>query len=245
MVELLVVISIIALLMAILLPTLNKVRRYAKTIACRSNLRQWSVFFSMYADENHDGMPTMSMEWADALRAYSPQSDKLRYCPMATKFVSEGGRHPFAAFEAFSASWDAPIIAGSYGINGWVCNPPPEVTINAFGLPTTNNWRKVDVHGASNVPLLLDSMWIDSYPDTNNVPPPFDGDFSGSFPIESKQIRFFCINRHDGFINCVFLDSSVRKVGLKELWKLKWHRNSDLNAPTPQWPDWMKKFKDY
>jgi len=33
-----------------------------------------------------------------------------------------------------------------------------------------------------------------------------------------------CINRHDGFVNCLFMDWSVRKVGLKELWMLKWHR---------------------
>jgi prepilin-type processing-associated H-X9-DG protein len=88
-------------------------------------------------------------------------------------------------------------------------------------------------------------MWIDSYPDTTNIPPPFDGDEYGGGPMGSKQMRFFCINRHDGFVNGLFLDSSVRKIGLKELWKLKWHRNSDLSAPTPEWPDWMKKFKDY
>ena len=61
----------------------------------------------------------------------------------------------------------------------------------------------------------------------------------------SRQMRMFCINRHDGFVNGAFLDFSVRKIGLKELWKLKWHRNSDISDPTPTWPDWMKKFKDY
>jgi len=55
----------------------------------------------------------------------------------------------------------------------------------------------------------------------------------------------FCINRHEGTVNGAFVDFSVRKIGLKELWKLKWHRNSDLNAATPEWPVWMKKFKDY
>jgi prepilin-type processing-associated H-X9-DG protein len=33
-----------------------------------------------------------------------------------------------------------------------------------------------------------------------------------------------CINRHRGNINVAFLDSSVRSVGLKEIWKLEWHR---------------------
>jgi hypothetical protein len=41
------------------------------------------------------------------------------------------------------------------------------------------------------------------------------------------------------------VDFSVRKIGLKELWKLKWHRQFDTNADSPVWPEWMKSFKDY
>jgi len=47
--------------------------------------------------------------------------------------------------------------------------------------------------------------------------------------------RFFkletCINRHDAAINGVFLDFSIREIGLKELWKLRWHRSFDINGP--------------
>jgi hypothetical protein len=39
--------------------------------------------------------------------------------------------------------------------------------------------------------------------------------------------------------------SSARKVGLKELWWLKWHKGFDLNADPPVWPAWMENFKDY
>ncbi len=63
----------------------------------------------------------------------------------------------------------------------------------------------------------------------------------------------FCIDRHDGYINCLFLDWSVRKVGLKELWKLKWHKGFDTGGMwtraggvTPEdWPSWMRQFKEY
>jgi len=236
--------------MAILVPVLSKAKKQTKAIICLSKLRQWGFIFKMYADNNNGYMPTTSYEWPDALESSYDNGEGLLCCPMATKPVSEGGRHPFAAFPVSTGTWEPmsdyeSYSIASYGINGWVCNPPPEETINSFGLPTSNNWRKVDVIGASNIPLLLDSIWIDSYPDTTNEPPPFDGDEYGSGPMGSRQIRMFCINRHDGNINGVFLDFSIRKIGLKALWKLKWHRKSDINAPTPAWPDWMKKLKAY
>ncbi|HUV67816.1 MAG TPA: prepilin-type N-terminal cleavage/methylation domain-containing protein, partial [Sedimentisphaerales bacterium] len=54
LIELLVVIAIIALLLAILLPSLNRVKKQAKVVLCQSNLTQWGVLWSMYADD-HDG----------------------------------------------------------------------------------------------------------------------------------------------------------------------------------------------
>jgi prepilin-type N-terminal cleavage/methylation domain-containing protein/prepilin-type processing-associated H-X9-DG protein len=248
-IELLVVISITALLMGILLPVLGTVRKQSRVIICQSNLKQWGFIFLMYANDNNANMPAKSNEWPAVLQPLRDNREGVNCCPLATKPESRGGRHPFAAFiedtRLPEGAGSATDYYYSYGINGWVCNPPPEVTVNSFGFPTANNWRRVNITGACNVPLLLDSMWFDSYPDTTNIPPPFDGDEYGSGPMGCRQMRFFSINRHDGFVNGLFLDFSVRKTGLKELWKLKWHRNSDLNAPTPEWPDWMKQFKDY
>jgi hypothetical protein len=68
-----------------------------------------------------------------------------------------------------------------------------------------------------------------------------------------SSMHHFCINRHYGFINGLFMDWSVRKVGLKELWTLKWDPEFDTAGPwtraggvQPQdWPRWMRRFKDY
>lgn len=54
LIELLVVIAIIAVLMAVLMPALNRVREQGQRAACLSNVKQLTVAWILYADENGD-----------------------------------------------------------------------------------------------------------------------------------------------------------------------------------------------
>ncbi|MGD0551136.1 MAG: prepilin-type N-terminal cleavage/methylation domain-containing protein [Sedimentisphaerales bacterium] len=57
LVELLVVISIIALLMAILLPALGKARELGKRAVCMNQLKQLVIAWNMYCDSNNEKVP--------------------------------------------------------------------------------------------------------------------------------------------------------------------------------------------
>ena len=74
LIELLVVIAIIAILAALLLPSLQKSKAYARQIQCASQLRQIGLGISMYASDNDQWvMPTNA--WGD----YGPRENDCHW----------------------------------------------------------------------------------------------------------------------------------------------------------------------
>lgn len=109
LVELLVVIGIIALLIGILLPAINKAREAAKITQCLSNLKQINLGLLMYADGNRGCLPPISsgtaqlpingQTWTVAVRwyggAYGPTS---LTSPNVTDGIFYGPASPLARY---------------------------------------------------------------------------------------------------------------------------------------------------
>ena len=247
------VLAVPVFLMIILMPALNRVKKQARSVTCMSKLRQWGLIFSMYTEDNNgyffssEGSDSGRL-WMDPLRPYYRDST-LFLCPTAAKPYAEGGRNPFGA-------WRVGDDVGSYGMNGWICNPKQGKTELWGHGPIESYWRTPNVKGAGNMPLFLDCMWVEGWPRQTDEPPPSKDWLTDSVnenEMGTDEMRCFCINRHEGYVNGLFMDWSVRKVGLKELWTLKWHRQFDTNGPWTRaggvqpsdWPQWMRNFRDY
>ena len=254
LIELLVVIAIIALLLGILVPTLQRVRNRARAVACRAKLHQWSLVFSMY-DKDYEGQfcagcneqnTNDPRHWAMALRPYYYHDRQITLCPSAIKPFDEGGEDPYAAWRGRDG------VLFSYGLNGWVYNAKES---DEIVYHPDRYWGELNIKGAENIPLFLDCHRTEGRPSNlSNLPEPeILGMIDGIRVNPLIDWRRFCLNRHSGAVNCLFMDSSVRKVGLKELWTLKWHRKFNTanrwtkagGVQPEDWPKWMRRFKDY
>lgn len=87
LIELLVVIAIIALLLTIILPSLNKAKMITKRLVSSSNMRQIGVATTLYADDNKGFFPetthttTFDKSWIYTLQPYLSNVNKIRICP--------------------------------------------------------------------------------------------------------------------------------------------------------------------
>jgi prepilin-type N-terminal cleavage/methylation domain-containing protein len=261
LIELLVVIAIIALLMSILMPALAHVREQARAIGCAGNLRQWGIVCTMYAEANSgklwSGISDTGWWWLfqlpESLKDW--KQNKTWFCPTATKPVTDENGLTTPTLNIFNAwgifrdpymGYDAGPhgVSGSYGLNSYLLSRPM----------TTEDARRTywgtltNVKSANNVPLFLDALRFDLWPQATTRPA--ESEFAA---WTNEDMARCCINRHDGFVGCVFADATVRKVGLKELYTLKWSKSFNTRGPwtlaggvrAEDWPDWIRPFKDF
>ena len=194
------------------------------------------------------------------------RTNKIACCPTATRpaggsrFGGWGGRNfwgwPYAiegsggsASGAWQITTPAPAFRGSYELNAWVFSG---LHSGYEGIVVSGYVRVVldvlSLRGRSGIPVLLDGTYPWSY--VSDRSQPIEESEFGRFGL---GIGEFCTNRHRDSVNALFLDWSVRKVGLKELWTLNWCAEfnragkwTKAGGVQPEdWPKWMQTFKDY
>jgi prepilin-type N-terminal cleavage/methylation domain-containing protein/prepilin-type processing-associated H-X9-DG protein len=184
LVELLVVIGIIALLIAVLLPALNRAREQASQIKCMSNLRTLGMAMSMYNNDNHGHFPGPAIGKGnqngfnvDDWIVWGPGQDLSRSC--LTSYLggtpgdmnSQGHLEP-SLFRCPSDTTDGsghinPNYDYSYTVNWMICEPRdynnrPSFTYGSFdAYPGGDPRQKPDlvnvrIHDVTNIILIID-----------------------------------------------------------------------------------------
>jgi prepilin-type processing-associated H-X9-DG protein len=183
----------------------------------------------------------------------------LLLCPTATRVVENP--NDWGTYKAWTRTvanrYPAPgegaskEFISSYGINNWTNYMLQDRGVRDVG----EFWKSVQaVKNANRVPLFADSTWHDAWPFATDAPMRQPLGYGwGSQSTGGDEMNHFCIDRHNGWTNFAFCDWSARKVGLKELWTLKWHVNYNTAGPWTKgggvqpndWPEWLRKYKDY
>ncbi|MHC4265182.1 MAG: hypothetical protein ACYSUK_04525 [Planctomycetota bacterium] len=238
----------------------------------------------MYADDSDGQLMDMCRfngvdmhhGWTNRMYPYA-KTFKIYLCPSAIYFWSdlEFFGSPYAAWDYRYLSENVPEIwsefidqqynmvgrqfaYGSYGKNVYVSSAD---MIEKGDWDYSYWYRNIRVRGTSQIGLFGDCNYTGAFPNVYDSPAsPASERIHG--PVDGENINRWNLDRHKLSVNFLFLDWGVRKVGLKQLWQIKWSKQT-VNVdgrdvigwgqpdyvPDPEdpeeWPEWMQGSKNY
>ena len=266
LVELLVVIGIIAVLVAMLLPALNKAKKQGMLVQCQSNLRQIMQGTLLYANDNKGCFPCAYLTGVSTLKVQSvPQL--LSRADIGGKYITSGKVYDCPADDTRGKLFvgnnaDTPggsIGVGGYSLSGWFSGSDSYDNNISYGYNRQAGFNDNEATKTAYVPYkqgrraigkknstAYDPIWWDMEcgPDTGG---------RWSYLYQTARLKWVAGGnsdsaysaRHDGKLNIAGADGHVESLtltrkGLPELTSTEqrpW--NPDISGSPPQrytWP---------
>jgi len=231
LVELLVVIAIIAVLAALLLPSLNRARDSAKSIACASNVKQILAGTSIYAQDNRDVIPLSHgyyLPWwaqlvpemgIDYVRGSFSSRLGVLHCPAEdSSYMSPSNQNPglssavvSTTYWAMQTNYAYNIKCGAidwYGVQSWAGNFAP-VKLSTLKTSLSQCVAFLDGKGLNNAGSSADQNGRITF-DCGSSYNPYGRAYYPSITRDIMDAKF----RHAGRIEAGLLDGHVEGVGL-------------------------------
>lgn len=248
LVELLVVIGIIALLISILLPSLNRARDAAKKTVCLSNIRELGNSFRLYASQFKDAIPIGYMAekqfsyvalWHDGgtgVNSFKPSQMGLlvlgNVAPGPKAFYCPSEDDPQFTFNSG---------AGGNAVNAWpYYNNPPRPNVTGTGRSHCRlgyNARPIANWPTNTAPTANPSdsrFWIPELEPVQSVAARKVYGMPRLSRLKNKAIladlvmyRAAIIRRHKDGVNVLYANGSAQWVPLKAFDKAPWRTIPD------------------
>ena len=244
LIELLVVIAIIAMLLSIIIPSLQKAKAAAQSMLCKSNLKQYQFATMMYFSDNNNKLFVFD-ETVEAMtqpfeltELYIDNVNEIRFCESIkapSSIEVSNAKRPENINVNFADRLLSPSPMGSptnwmQGSNkrAWLLNGEySSYTFNGYlytGEEATGFKSASQIKSSGLVPVYGDGVWPDAWPHHET------GIDHRETILEWGRVTFgdndtiqrYVTNRHGFKTNMVYFDGHADTIQLIELWQQKW-----------------------